>query len=206
MLSPERSRVLAQAWWGVQHEPAIHYAETRPIPLAAWRAGRLPLTTDCSGFVTCCYYAAGAADPNGLSYSGQGYTGSMLDHLPHIGATQAEPGDLLVFGAPPGLHVVILAEQPGMAYSHGTEAGPQLETLAGLRSYFAGKPETYLRGLPVSPPPPPPPHLTWRVLEGGHSIYRGTGLPAALLVVAAQARKHQATKGWSIVLDRIEVP
>lgn len=205
MLSPERSRILAQAAWGVAHTAEIHYAETRPIPLTAWRAGRLPITTDCSGWVTCCYYAAGAPDPCGQGFDGQGYTGSMLAHLPAIAASQAEPGDLLVFGAAPGRHVVILAEQPGMAYSHGTEADPSLETLAGLRSYFAGEPETYLRGLAPSPPPPPPGHLTWRLRVGGHTIYRGTGLPATLLVVAAQARKHQATKGWSITLDRIEV-
>lgn len=61
--------------------------------------------------------------------------------------------------------------------------------------------------LPVgaAAPPPPAPHLTWRVLVGGHSIYRGTGLVGALAVVGAQARKHQHLRGWSIVLDRIEV-
>ena len=39
--------------------------------------GALPLTTGCSGFVTICFYEAGAPDPNGLDYSGLGYTGTL---------------------------------------------------------------------------------------------------------------------------------
>ena len=61
-----RAKIVAAARWGIEHEPQIHYAEARPFPLT--RA--LPLTTDCSGFVTLCYFLAGAPDPNGLDYSG----------------------------------------------------------------------------------------------------------------------------------------
>lgn len=204
-LSPLRSRIVAQAHWGVSHAAQIHYAETRPIPLAAWRAGRLPLTTDCSGFVTCCYYAAGAPDPNGQGYDGQGYTGTLLSHLPAIPEAEAEPGDLVVFGTPPGHHVVVLVDAGGLCASHGTEADPSLQTLAGLRAYFAGQQVTFLRGAPPSPPPQPAGHLAWRVVEDGRTIYRGEHLAGVLTVIGVQARRHQAHKGWSIRIDRIEV-
>ena len=55
----------------------IHYRESRPIP-ALDRPRSLPLETDCSGFATLCYSWAGAPDPNGNGFSGEGYTGTML--------------------------------------------------------------------------------------------------------------------------------
>ena len=84
----------------------------------------LPLTTDCSGFVTLCYYLAGAPDPNGLGYSGQGWTGTLLRHLPETEAPR--PGDIAVFGAYPGRHCAIALSggaDPLLA-SHGMERGP----------------------------------------------------------------------------------
>ena len=84
----------------------------------------LPLTTDCSGFVTLCYYLAGAPDPNGLGYSGQGWTGTLLRHLPATDAPR--PGDIVVFGAYPGRHCAIAltgGPDPLLA-SHGMERGP----------------------------------------------------------------------------------
>lgn len=64
-----RARIVAWAMKGVADTAQIHYAQIRPIP-HQWR---LPMTTDCSGFVTLCYQLAGAPDPNGQRYDGQGY-------------------------------------------------------------------------------------------------------------------------------------
>jgi hypothetical protein len=92
-----RQKIVTAARWGIAHEPQIHYGEIRPVPL-----GRtLPLTTDCSGFVTLCYFLAGALDPNGLDYSGEGWTGTLLGHLDEI-----EQGD------------------DPLLCSHGQERGP----------------------------------------------------------------------------------
>ena len=74
-----RHQIVTAALWGIANEPQIHYGEIRPIPLAR----TLPLTTDCSGFVTVCYFLAGAPDPNGLDYSGEGWTGTLLRNLEH---------------------------------------------------------------------------------------------------------------------------
>src|ERR671937_861159 len=89
-----RDEIVGVGLWGVRNEARIHYAPVRPIPLRR----TLPLTTDCSGFVTLCYYLAGAPDPNGLGYSGEGWTGTLLRHLPHIGHAAARPGDVVVWG------------------------------------------------------------------------------------------------------------
>lgn len=117
-----REKIVTAARWGIEHEPEIHYGETRPIPLAR----RLPLTTDCSGFVTLCFYLAGAPDPNGNRYSGYGWTGTLLRHLPAIGPVDARKGDLVVWGAYPGRHCAIVLEPDDdpLLCSHGQERGP----------------------------------------------------------------------------------
>ena len=117
-----REKIVTAAWWGIEHELEIHYGETRPIPLGR----RLPLTTDCSGFVTLCYYLAGAPDPNGSRYSGYGWTGTLLRHLTAIGPVDARKGDIVVWGAYPGRHcaIVLEADDDPLLCSHGQERGP----------------------------------------------------------------------------------
>jgi cell wall-associated NlpC family hydrolase len=115
-----QAKIVAAARWGIAHEPQIHYGTVRPMPLAR----TLPLTTDCSGFVTLCYHLAGAPDPNGLGYNGQGWTGTLLRHLEETAQPQA--GDVVVWGAYPGRHCAIVLE-PGedpLLASHGSERGP----------------------------------------------------------------------------------
>lgn len=122
-----REKVVLWARWGVQHTEAIHYAETRPMPAKL----ETPLTTDCSGFVTLCYKAAGAEDPNGLGYNGEGYTGTLLAHAEKHGrvfgeVSKARAGDLIVYGPGAGEHVAIVVE-PGkdpLTVSHGSESEP----------------------------------------------------------------------------------
>jgi hypothetical protein len=117
-----REKIVTAARWGIEHEPEIHYGEIRPIPLER----RLPLTTDCSGFVTLCYHLAGAPDPNGNGYSGYGWTGTLLRHLRAIGAVDVRKGDIVVWGAYPGRHcaIVLEADDDPLLCSHGQERGP----------------------------------------------------------------------------------
>jgi hypothetical protein len=124
----------------------IHYAEVRPMPLRR----TLPLATDCSGFATLCYFLAGAPDPNGLDYIGQGYTGTLLRHLPHIGHAAAQPGDLVVWGRYPGRHCAVVLEtgdDPLLA-SHGQERGPLEIRFSAEQEVQAAQPATWLDGLP----------------------------------------------------------
>lgn len=133
----KRARIVAVAHWGVAHQSSIHYAETRPIPLN--RPGllpRLPLTTDCSGFVTGCYRAAAAPDPNGNNYDGEGFTGTLLSHGMRV--ENPRPGDVVIYGQPPDGHhaaIVVRAGADPLTVSHGSEAGPLLITVSAERKY-----------------------------------------------------------------------
>ncbi len=137
-----REAIVAYCRWGIEHEPQIHYAQRRPIPLHAPYA--LPMYTDCSGFATLAYKVAGAPDPNGNKYNGQGYTGTLLDQGTSIPLYQAEPGDLIIWGNNPGHHVAVIIDVTDrldpLCASHGREAGPNevtvgAETAAQKRLY-----------------------------------------------------------------------
>lgn len=141
-----RERIVWWARWGVSNEPQIHYSmgSVRDDWLH-YSPGALPLTTDCSGFVTACYRWAGAKDPSRLDYREVGYTGTLLDNGVTIPVWQAKPGDLVIWGAFPGHHTAVIVDmrKPNdpLLVSHGFEGGPNLErlsveTAAQRRSYI----------------------------------------------------------------------
>jgi hypothetical protein len=75
----------------------IPYEQQRPFPCI--KPPTVPRALDCLEFVTICYFAGGAKDPNGRGYDGQGYTGTMSGRGTQIGSiNQARPGDLLFYG------------------------------------------------------------------------------------------------------------
>jgi len=121
-VSEIRRGIVAAARWGIRNEPRIHYGAVRPFPLAR----ELPLTTDCSGFATLCYYLAGARDPNGRGYDGYGWTGSLLERMENVDRRAVLAGDLVVWGAYPGRHcaVVLVPGADPLLCSHGQERGP----------------------------------------------------------------------------------
>jgi hypothetical protein len=135
--------------WSIEHRSEIHYEEVRPMPI------HTPVdhgfTTDCSGFVTLMAKWGGCSDPNGLNFDGQGYTGTMLEYLPHIPFKETLQGDLLVIGAYPGIHVVALLEAgqltntPQVA-SLGGPGDPQSFSMSEEIDFFGSNVEvTYLR-------------------------------------------------------------
>lgn len=120
-----REKIVANARWGIENESQIHYEQARPID-GHQHPFKLPLRTDCSGFATLCYEWAGGSDPNGLTFSGLGYTGSLLTGCRHIAKAAVQAGDLVVWGPSPGHHVALVLE-PGddpLLASHGQEKGP----------------------------------------------------------------------------------
>jgi peptidoglycan hydrolase-like protein with peptidoglycan-binding domain len=120
-----RDALVAFAQWGITNEPQIHYQQLRPMD-GIGKPKKLPLQTDCSGFVTLCYNWAGGPDPNGTKFNGQGYTGTMLQACKHIAKSAAQPGDLVIWGPPPGNHVAMVIEAGAdpLLVSHGQEKGP----------------------------------------------------------------------------------
>ena len=145
LVSDVRRRIVAAARWGIRNEARIHYAQIRPMPLGR----RLPLTTDCSGFVTLCYFLAGAPDPNGCGYDGRGWTGTLLERMENIDPGAVLAGDLVVWGEYPGHHCAVVLK-PGndpVLCSHGQERGP-LEISFSTESRYQPAAVTWLSSLP----------------------------------------------------------
>lgn len=117
---------------------AIHYSQSRPMT----HLGDAPekgYTADCSGFATGAFFWADkfspwkVADPNGLGYSGAGWTGTLLFHNRNRIVPKGRRyfiGDMALYGTSftDTKHVVI-CRRGGRAdeaiwTSHGSDAGP----------------------------------------------------------------------------------
>ena len=90
-----RARVVEAAEAALAMSESFKYSQVRPM------AGSLAdpeafARTDCSAFVTLCYKAAGAPDPNGQHYDGTGYTGTLVQQGRWV--DEPEPGDLVFYG------------------------------------------------------------------------------------------------------------
>lgn len=131
-----RTKIVAQAKWGVAHKAKIHYEQSRPMD-GINKLHKLPLNIDCSAFATLCYKWAGAPDPNGFGYNGLGYTRTLESHMRHIPHAQIHPGDLCLWQ---GRHVsVVVAAGPDpLLASHGEESGPYLIRLSAQKKGFPG--------------------------------------------------------------------
>jgi cell wall-associated NlpC family hydrolase len=108
----------------------------------------VPRYADCSSFATWTYFVGGARDPNGLAYSGYGYTGTLAQHGWRVGTTRAQdvararPGDLVFYGrGRPWDHVAVYVGG-GLVVGHGSESGPNRLRIdyrsdrGEIRSYF----------------------------------------------------------------------
>lgn len=101
-----RDAIVAAAKHALELGPSkYHYAQVRPIPRSMFQAGRI--VTDCSGFATLCYKAAGAGDPNGFDYNGSGNTTTLKAGGKKINSEHAQPGDLVFYGSPDHVMVYI---------------------------------------------------------------------------------------------------
>ena len=92
---------------------------------------------------------ASAQSRDGLNYSGAGYTGTLLQHMRHIPKSAIQPGDLVVWGPPPGHHVALVLEagdDPLLA-SHGQDKGP-IAIRFSLESKYQPAQVTWLSCLP----------------------------------------------------------
>jgi cell wall-associated NlpC family hydrolase len=141
-----RRKIVEFAKWGCANEPKIHYAEVRPMN-GLDAPQQVPLTTDCSGFATCCYKWAGGPDPNGRDFNGAGWTGDMINNGRHIAKSALKPGDLVVFGGPAARQHVCIVIEPGadpMLVSHGQEKGPFAVSFSAEAQAHSGQPVHWL--------------------------------------------------------------
>lgn len=137
-----RDRIVqtAKAW--IAKASQYTYLQARPYPDSLWSRsakGRL----DCSSSTILIYKEAGAPDPSGNKYNGQGETGAMYRAGRKVGT--AKPGDLIFYGWESGLqrpgHVVVYVGD-GKVVSHGGsgDGHPKLinmnyRPITGIRSY-----------------------------------------------------------------------
>ena len=124
-----RSLVVTTATSAVPHRGQFTYSEGADRMAWLKAPGKLPVSCDCSSFATMVYYMAGAPDPNGLGYDGQGYTGTLLSNRSnvHVMAKDVLPGDLVVYGGGSGEHVAIVTQVTNgdiMTVSMGQQGDP----------------------------------------------------------------------------------
>lgn len=137
-----RKRVVRYWRHEVAFKEAIHYSQTRPIPqVAKGKFHPRPYTTDCSGEVTIACQFAGVSDPNGNSYNGQGYTGTLAAHG-HVVAVP-KPGDYGVYAKNGVTTHTIQYLGDDRCGSHGSEAGPLELDVTVESAYHAGETLTW---------------------------------------------------------------
>lgn len=137
-----RAAIVKWARWGIANESRIHYSmtTTRDDWLHAAHPATLPLTTDCSGKFTFNYFMAGAPDPNGLAYKALGYTGTLMGHGRQISRTEVLPGDAVIWGAYPGVHVATALDRDAHTLeSHGQESGPSQISFDAENAYHSAR-------------------------------------------------------------------
>jgi hypothetical protein len=128
-------RIVEAAKWAVAHKQNFTYRETRsPVVKSLFQKS---VITDCSGFATLCYKAAGVKDPNGLKYNPLGDTVTLKLHGKKTNTPQ--PGDLVQFDNPEHVGVYI---GEGKMIDFGHQGGPEenpvhisTNTLIGIYTY-----------------------------------------------------------------------
>ena len=153
-----RNTIVWLAGTAVSQRSKYHYTQGPLRMSAVHNPAANPVYCDCSAFVTYMYSWAGAPDPNGLNYNGQGYTGTLLSNgqlLP--GAGSAIAGDLVIYGGGSGDHVAIITETAlngdHLTVSMGQEGDPNFVRI----SQDGRQPQRFLRYNTTSNMPAPTP-------------------------------------------------
>lgn len=147
-----RTAITNWARYGISHKGSIHYTQSPARDdFLHYAKGHLPMSTDCSGWVTQCYWAAGGPDPSFLGYRYVGFTGTILAGAYKHGhvftdLARAKPGDPIVIGPGSGWHATICIEPAAdpIVGSHGSEIGP----LSEHQSYDRRVPKRVCQTLP----------------------------------------------------------
>lgn len=104
---------------GVQHN---YYSQSGLAPLYSHTLKDMPYghRFDCSSFADGIYYVCGLKDPSGTDWNG-GYTGTEGEHGKEVSASEAQTGDLVLYGSFPHHHVeVVLDPENKTTCGHGS--------------------------------------------------------------------------------------
>ena len=194
-----RDKIVAAAKWGVENHVHFTYSEGPLRMEAVHKPYQLPITSDCSAWVTNCYSWAGAPDPNGCNYNGYGYTGTLLSHGMKIPLSDVQPGDVIVYGPGTGWHTAIIVEagHDPLTVSMGQQGDPSFVRV----SQDGRLPQTYLRFIPkdanVPHPTPVPPKPT------PPKPMPGTIGPGAKGADVYKAQQLLVLKGYKLKIDGV---
>lgn len=131
---PKPARTLIRdADYLIAHGALVRYTQTAARMTIVRDRLQLPplartIWEDCSSSITGLYWLARLADPNGLDYNGQGYTGTQAVHgrvVWRLGQplSKLRPGDIVFYGAFPHSHETMYLGA-GRVFSNGSDAGP----------------------------------------------------------------------------------
>jgi hypothetical protein len=123
-----RKKIVAAARLCFEHRDEIHYTQSTKRMDGVRRKlkpPQFPVQEDCSSFVTWCYFAADAPDPNGNNYDLNGFTGDQAPRGTEV--TTPRLGDLVFYGPSRSeINHVNLYVGGGKIIGHGGEAGPKV--------------------------------------------------------------------------------
>lgn len=163
-----RNQIVKWAKWAVENRGRFVYTQDGRRMSCVHNPNAPTIYADCSAFVTYCYSWAGAPDPNGNGYNGYGYTGTLLAHGTPIGASQARPGDVVVYGPGTGWHTALIVEGGAdpLTVSHGGQGDPNYCRV----SQDGRQPQRFLRfdtrKIGAAPTPRPTPHQRAVIRQG----------------------------------------
>jgi cell wall-associated NlpC family hydrolase len=135
-----RQQIAAAAFCGYNNRESVHYTQGSQRMEGVreeLHPPKFPHFEDCSSFVTWCYFAAGAPDPNGRGYDGTGFSGTLVQH----GKQASDPamGDIAFYGhSHTDINHVTVCVGNGRVVSHGQESGPMLYPLNYNRGSSGG--------------------------------------------------------------------
>jgi cell wall-associated NlpC family hydrolase len=136
-----RQKIVAAARLGYENRQNIHYTQSSQRMEGVRKRVRppaFPSFEDCSSFVTWCYWAAGAPDPNGFGFNGLGFTGTQISNGRETSTPR--PGDLVFYGhSHSNINHVTLYAGNGKVISHGQESGPSLYAIDYNRGTLGGR-------------------------------------------------------------------
>ncbi len=149
-----RKQIVRQAEIAVRQHVDWEYDETRPLVVAwpGYANAQLPVKADCSWFVKCVFWRAGARDPMNTDYSQGGNSVTLYECGEHIALQDIKPGDVATFGPGGETHAAIIAKSGAdpLCISDGRPGAPELVSVSALVQsiYDDGgepMPVTYLR-------------------------------------------------------------
>lgn len=207
MLNAQRQAVIDQASWVVNHASGFHYAQTRPVNIAAFKSGRTPIYTDCSGSIIGIAARAGVPDPSGYRFTGYGNTDSFRSRCEHLPDYQhCLPGDIIdvtSHGDAGTVHAYLVVEKTAAGdfrvFSFGANP-PKFEMLSQVHGYWYGRGYYFLglRWLSTETRP----RYRWHIVSGGGHVIGKTNHPK--IWVAAHPTKIFRTYNRVQFIDQLD--